>query len=111
MGRIYLTFTMAKNFSEQDIERIAIRAIRKFFGSIVGADNLDIQWLNAKEAAKQLGYGSNVRSLYHLKDSGVLRVGKEIQDRRPAGSSKGDYYFNLKACEKRLNTPPEKRAN
>lgn len=69
----------------------------------------DINWLDAKEAARQLGYGEDVRPLYHLKDTGVLRIGVEIQDRRPKGSGKGVYYFNLKACEERLSTPPEKR--
>lgn len=93
--------------TEQDVRNIVRDEVRKAFGW----DNPDIQYLNAKEAARQLGYGSNVRALYYLKDSGVLRVGKEIQDRRPSGSTKGDYYFNLKACEKRLNTPPEKRSS
>lgn len=91
--------------TEQEVRLIIRDEMRKAFG--LGA--VDIQWVDAKEAAKALGYNS-VRSLYHLKDSGVLRIGKEIQDRRSSGSAKGDYYFNLKACEIRLNTPPEKRA-
>ena len=94
------------NLSENQIRFIVRDELRKAFNF----NHADILWVDAKEAARQLGYGSNVRSLYHLKDTGVLRIGKEIQDRRPANSVKGDYYFNIKACEKRLNTPPEKRA-
>ena len=93
--------------SENEVRYIVRDELRKAFGF----NNTDILWVDAKEAARQLGYGSNVRSLYYLKDTGVLRVGKEVQDRRPPGSTKGDYYFNIQACLKRLNTPPEKRAN
>ncbi len=91
--------------SEQDIRAI----IRDEIAKMLGVNASFTNWLDAKEAARQLGYGSDVRPLYYLKDTGVLRIGSEIQDRRPQGSSKGVYYFNLKACHERLNTPPEKR--
>jgi hypothetical protein len=38
-----------------------------------------------------------------------FRVGIEVQDRRRKNSTKPVYYFNISACLKRLNTPPEKR--
>jgi hypothetical protein len=94
--------------TEQDIRQIVRDEIARLFGI---NKSPDIHWLDAKEAARQLGYGTDVRPLYHLKDTGVLRIGKEIQDRRPKGSVKGIYYFNIKACDERLNTPPEKRTN
>jgi hypothetical protein len=94
--------------TEQDIRAIVKDEIARLFGIIKSPD---IHWVDAKEAARQLGYGADVRALYHLKDTGVLRIGKEIQDRRSKGNVKGIYYFNLKACEQRLNTPPEKRIN
>ena len=93
------------SLSEQDVRAIIRDEFRKMAG--IESQN-DIEWFNAKEAARRLGYES-VRSLYTLKDNGVLRLGKEYQDRRTPGSTKGDYYFNLKACDKRLNTSPEKR--
>lgn len=99
---------MGGNFSEQDIRAIIRDEIARLF-RINQSPN--ILWLDAREAARQLGYGNDVRPLYHLKDTGVLRIGKEIQDRRPNGSSKGIYYFNIKACHERLNTHPTKRNN
>jgi hypothetical protein len=96
------------SFSEQDIRAIVRDEIGRLFQI---NKSPDIHWIDAKEAARQLGYGSDVRPLYHLKDTRVLRIGKEIQDRRPKGSLKGIYYFNIKACQERLNTPPDERSN
>lgn len=79
------------SFSEQDIRAIVRDEIAKLFQI---NKSPDIHWIDAKEAARQLGYGTDVRPLYYLKDTGVLRIGKEIQDRRPQGSLKGVYYFN-----------------
>ena len=92
--------------NEQQVRNIVRDEIIKVFSL---NNDSDLEWLNAKKTAEKLGYDS-VRSLYNLKDNGVLRLGKEYHDRRTPGSTKGDYYFNFKACEKRLNTPPEKRA-
>lgn len=96
------------SFSEQDIRAIIRDEIARLFQI---NKSVDVHWVDAKEAALKLGYGTDVRPLYHLKDTGVLRIGKEIQDRRPKGNLKGIYYFNIKACEERLNTPPNKRIN
>lgn len=95
-----------RKLSEQDIRLIIRDEIAKIFSV---NNSSGINWVNAKEAARQLGYHSDVRALYYLKDSGVLRVGKEIQDRRPSKSNKGVYFFNISACVKRLNILPEKR--
>ncbi|MEM7756539.1 MAG: hypothetical protein AAF298_00205 [Cyanobacteria bacterium P01_A01_bin.40] len=100
------------NFSEQDIRGIVIDELRKFFGGFLGiSSQADIHYLNTNDAAKEFGYGTNTRPLYHLIETGVLRQGKEYQDRRPAGSKKAVYYFNKQACLKRFDTPPEKRAS
>jgi hypothetical protein len=94
------------NLSEQEI-RILIRdEIKKAF-SITG--NTDIEYLDIKSAAIAFGY-KNPRRLYYLVETGVLRIGKEVQDRRPPNSTKAVYFFNKQACLKRLNTPPGKRA-
>jgi hypothetical protein len=44
-------------------------------------------------------------------NNGTFRIGKEVQDRRSKGALYSRYYFNISACVKRLNTPPEKQAN
>lgn len=94
------------SLSEHDIRRIVVDEIARRFG----ADRQpDIKYVSTREIARILGY-QNTKPIYTLINSGVLRVGEEVQDRRPAGSLKADYYFNVLAVQKRLNTPPEKRA-
>lgn len=95
------------NLTEQDVRRIIRDEIAKAFGI---SRNPDIEYVNTSEAAKLLGYKDN-KSVYNLIDLGVLRIGKEVQDRRSKNSLKADYWFNIKACQTRLNTLPEKRAN
>ncbi len=102
---------MTKNdiMEEEKVRAIIWDELRKAFGVNV-ASNPDIEFLNTSEIAKILGY-KNTRPIYALIESGVLRIGQEVQDRRSPASQKADYYFNKNACLKRLNTPPEKRAN
>lgn len=95
------------NLSEQDIRRIIRDEIGKAFG--FSNTNSDIEFAQTKKAAELLGY-SNPRGLYRLIDDGVLRIGIEVQDRRGKGKVYADYWFNIPACKKRLNTPPGKRA-
>ena len=66
------------------------------------------KYLPTKEASAVLGYRDR-RSLIHAVESGLLRVGIEVQDRRPPTSQRPCYYFDIVKCEKRLSRPPEKR--
>jgi hypothetical protein len=90
-------------FSEKDIRAIVRDEIRK----IVGASS-DIQFLPTNKAFLKLGF-SSPSQLRESVRTGVLRLGHEVQDRRFPGKSYANYYFNISACIKRLNTPPEKR--
>lgn len=65
------------------------------------------RYASSRKAAMLLGY--SYRQLIRAVEEGVLRVGKEVQDRRASDSSKASYYFDIPACEKRLKCPPEKR--
>ena len=89
--------------TEQDVERIVIRVMGRIFGS------QEIKYLPTNEAYKELGYPS-AKQLRKAIDDGILRIGKEVQDRRSDNSIRPLYYFNIAACIKRLNTPPEQRA-
>ena len=42
--------------------------------------------------------------------NGLFRLNKKVQDRRGERSQKVRYYFNIKACLKRLNTPAEQKS-
>ena len=66
------------------------------------------KYLPTTEAAKVLGYRHR-RQLIRAIDTGLLRLGIEVQDRRGADSDRPSYYFNIEACERRLQLLPEKR--
>ncbi|MEL6493949.1 MAG: hypothetical protein AAFQ41_02340 [Cyanobacteria bacterium J06623_7] len=93
------------NLTEQDIRAIIRDELRK----IVGANNRqDIIYLPTNEAYKQLGFTSSAQ-LRQAVNNGLLRVGKEVQDRRSPDAAHSSYYFNIPLCVNRLNTRPEKR--
>lgn len=66
------------------------------------------QYLPTSEAIEALGYTTKLQ-LYRAIKNGTFRVGKEYQDRSSTKSQYSSYYFNIAACLKRLQTPPEKR--
>lgn len=66
------------------------------------------KYLRTADASEVLGYPDR-RQLLRAVESGILRVGIEVQDRRSANSEKPNYYFHIERCEKRLFCPPEKR--
>ena len=89
------------------IVRAELRSLLGEFLGLAGGDR-DIEYAKAKEAARQLGYNSE-QSLYKLVKKGVLREGKEFQDRRSSEAVNACYYFNIPACRKRLDKSAEKR--
>lgn len=93
-------------FSEQDIRAICRSEMKRVIG---GSDEPNIEFLPTGQAFSRLGYPSQ-NELRKAISNGILRVGKEVQDRRSDESSKPNYYFNIPACIQRLDTPPEKRA-
>lgn len=94
--------------NETEVKAIVKAELRSLLGEFLGltSGDRDITYSKAKEAAKILGHNSE-QSLYKLIDRGVLLVGKgkELQDRRSATSKNADYWFNIPACRKRLDTP------
>ena len=99
---------MNKQEIEQLVEAKVKSILAQAFG-IANTTNTDIEYLSSSQAWKVFGYKSQ-RQLYTAIESGLLRVGKEVQDRRTANSTKAVYYFNKQACLKRFNELPEKRA-
>ncbi|MEM6614394.1 MAG: hypothetical protein AAF652_19530 [Cyanobacteria bacterium P01_C01_bin.72] len=93
------------NLSEQEVRAI----VRDELRNMVGASNSpDIKYLPTEKAYKYLGY-NKPNQLRELVANGTLRLGKEVQDRRNSDSHYSRYFFNMPACEKRLNLPSEKR--
>lgn len=98
------------NLSEQDIRKIVDDQIRQTFGKLFDVFSQDIEYKPTSEAYKRLGYSSS-QALRKAVENKTLRLGKEVQDRREPNSIYACYYFNIPACIKRLNTPPEKRTS
>lgn len=96
--------------NEQQIRAIVRDEVTKIITKAFRFDTFtEDEYLPTSEAWKRLGFISHKQLLRAVND-GLLREGKEYQDRRLPDSQKARYYFNIKACLKRLNTPPEKRA-
>ena len=104
--------------NEDDVRAIARDEFKKLLMQGIGEiDNSIPEYLPAPKAWKVLGF-SNYRQLLKAiskrsalrGENGLLRLNKEVQDRRGQRSQKARYYFNIKACLKRLNTPAEQRS-
>jgi hypothetical protein len=96
--------------NESEIKQIVDARIKELFGNLLGLnDPKDIEFLPTNQAYKKLGYPS-AKALRVAVENGTLRLGIEVQDRRSPDSIYASYYFNVPACIKRLNIPPEKRA-
>ena len=99
---------------ESEIRAIARDEFKKLLANGIGeidksTKNTSIpQYLPTSEAWEILGYKSRKQLIGVIK-SGDLREGKEYQDRSSKHSQKPIYYFNIKACIKRLNIPRDKR--
>ena len=96
---------MNKYITEQEARAIFKEEMRK----MVGYSELQIpEYLPTSEAYLKLNYPS-AASLRKAAHDGFFRAGIEFQDRRTKDSTYHNYYFNINACVKRLNTPAEKR--
>jgi hypothetical protein len=60
------------------------------------------------KAYKLLGY-DDPDQLRNAVSTGLLRLGKEVEDRRTPRSKIARYYFDISACQSRLSERPEKR--
>lgn len=95
---------------EDQIRAIARDEFKKLLTQGIGEiDNSIPEYLPTSEAWKVLGY-SNHKQLLKAIANGLFRLNEEVQDRRGRQSKKARYYFNIKACLKRLNTPAEQRS-
>ena len=98
------------NLTEKEIRAIARDEFKKLLTNGIGEiDNSNPDYLPTSEAWQILGYKSRKQLIGTIR-SGDLREGQEYQDRSRQDSQKPIYYFNIKACLKRLNTPREKRS-
>jgi hypothetical protein len=83
------------------------RQLQHFFAPLI-EEKPKVEWVDASEAMEPLGFPSK-SALYTAIATGLFRMGKEVRDRRLPGRQKPKYQLNIEACQKRLNTDPEKR--
>jgi hypothetical protein len=69
---------------------------------------LEEQWVNLRDAWEPLGYPSYT-ALYRAIQSGLLREGKEVCDRRKPGAMIARWQIDLVAARKRLRQHPAQR--
>jgi hypothetical protein len=87
------------------------QAVREILAEMLGVQSQQPGRRKAyptSQAYKLLGYDSPSQ-LYDAVESGLLRVGKEVQDRRKPQAVNARYYFDIEACQKRLAESPERR--
>ncbi|NJO67422.1 MAG: hypothetical protein HC832_08815 [Leptolyngbyaceae cyanobacterium RM1_405_57] len=85
-----------------------LRELLAPFVALLAGDNSASDWVNADEACKRLDIPAQ-RFCMKTYLRGLLRLGKEVRDRRSPGRKKPRYQFHVPSCEKRLNTDPSKR--
>lgn len=86
------------------------QAVREILAEMLGVDvelNQRKMYPTSK-AFKLLGY-DRAEQLRDAVASGLLRLGREVEDRRQPAAKLPRYYFDLKRCQKRLAELPEKR--
>lgn len=87
------------------------QAVREILAEMLGVQPQQYPRRRAyptSQAYKLLGYDSSGQ-LYDAVESELLRIGKEVQDRRKPKAVNARYYFDIEACQKRLAELPERR--
>ena len=86
------------------------QAVREVLAEMLGVQTCPprCQFYPTSKAWRELGYSCQ-KQLYDAVNSGLLRVGYEVEDRRRPQSRLPRYYFDIERCQKRLRELPEKR--
>ena len=86
------------------------QAVREILAEMLGVDVEQNQRkvYPTSKAFKLLGY-DRAEQLRDAVASGLLRLGKEVEDRRQPEAKLPRYYFDIERCQKRLAALPEKR--
>lgn len=92
---------------KEEVEKAVRNYMAERFG-IAQTDNKPRRFYPTNDAYSKLGY-DNPSQLYDAVATGLLRIGKEVQDRRKPKAKLPRYYFDIEACQSRLKDPPEKR--
>lgn len=97
---------------ESQLTPIVEQMVKKYLTELLGVSFSSHapqpKYLPTEQAWRELGY-KNPRALYNAVQNRLLRVGIEVQDRRPSGGKNATYFFDMEKCLKRLSELPERR--
>jgi hypothetical protein len=99
---------MSERYIPESELREAVRTILAEMLGVGGTEPTTKRVAPTKEAIALLGY-KNDEQLYDAVASGLLRLGKEVEDRRKPTGQRPRYYFDIDKCRKRLAELPERR--
>lgn len=94
-----------------EIEALIKATVRRELKQILSplvVDDEQEGWVDVNRAVTLLGYPS-AKAIYEDIAAGLLRVGKEVVDRRKPGRKKPRYQFDIEACRDRLKGNPSTR--
>lgn len=96
--------------NREEVKSIAREVVLEIFASVLTGSQPERseKWVDADKAWEPLGYPS-YSALYKAIQSGLLRNGKEIRDRRKPGARIARWQVNLAAAQKHLLQDPLKR--
>ncbi len=95
--------------NHDEIEAIVRKVVAEMFAPLLGTQPEPAeQWVSLTKAWKPLGYPS-YDALYADVHSGLLRMGKEVCDRRKPGAKIARLQIDIVAARKRLKEDPSRR--
>jgi hypothetical protein len=94
----------------EEIKEIVRKVMIEMFVPVLNLEQADPgeDWVDLRNAWKPLGYPS-YSALYKAVQSGLLREGKELCDRRKPGAQIARWQVDLIAARKRLRQDSSKR--
>jgi hypothetical protein len=93
-------------FSKNQLRQVVREILAEMLGVDTERDQRKVY--PTSKAFKLLGY-DRAEQLRDAVASGLLRLGKEVEDRRQPDAKLPRYYFDIERCQKRLAELPQKR--
>lgn len=103
-------FILHCDMNREEVKSIVREVVLEILASVLTGSQPENSegWVDVHKAWESLGYPS-YNALSKAIQSGLLREGKEIRDRRKPGARIARWQVNLAAAQKRLLQDPSKR--
>lgn len=95
--------------NREEMKSLIREVLAEMLGPVIGNQAEPTErWVSLRQAWKPLGYPS-YDALYADVQSGLLRLGKEVRDRRKPGAKIARYQIDVVAVSQRLKQDPAMR--